>query len=284
MEHFSQKDRKWKDEYIGHSTEKIGPSGCFLVSLSILDGRNPSVVNAILTAHDCIDNNGYMISECAASALGMSYGGKTTDPPSYPCVAETDFYKSKGYPQHFFVHLPNGEIYDPLLSYGPTVNNYPLVSYRLFKTNNESEGNMPWSDSEVKEVFAAVRHDLLGQNPTDNDLNADMGAAKERQKEPEDWALSEFVHDRFKEMKPKDCTAEVATAVACCTEKCDATKKEMEDEMTKELEEHNVFAKQVAAEMKKRDELIEKMINPADCPQVPDKNCNWWCKLWGCCK
>ena len=280
MEHLLQCDNRWRDNKLGTCSDTICQSGCFCTALAMLCGKNPDEVNDLLREKGGYIDGCLVQAPMAAIILNLEYYGKSSDKPDYDTIAETTYFAPK-VPQHFIVVKKDGSILDPL---GKNIN-YPIKSYRLFKTN-EGE-TMPWSDNEVRAMFEAVRHDLLGQNPTDNDLNADMGAAKERQKEPEDWALSEFVHDRFKEMKPKDCTTEVATAVACCTEKCDATKKEMEDEMTKELEEHNVFAKQAAAEMKKRDDLIAKMKNPAisaDCPQVPDKNCNWWCKLWGCCK
>ena len=210
MEHYSQKTNAWSNECMGHSQEKIGPSGCFLTSLGMLSDRDPSITNAILTASDCINSQGMMISECAAKSLGLGYAGKTTSPPNFPCIAETDFYKNKGYPQHFFVYLPNGEIHDPLLSYGPTVNNYPIVSYRLFEKYNEEE-TMPFNDTEVKNMVKAVIKDFLGYEPSEKDVMGHIGTIKDRQKEPDDYALSEFVHDRFKEMKPKDCTKEVAT-------------------------------------------------------------------------
>ena len=175
----------------------------------MLSDRDPSITNAILTASDCINSQGMMISECAAKSLGLGYAGKTTSPPNFPCIAETDFYKNKGYPQHFFVYLPNGEIHDPLLSYGPTVNNYPIVSYRLFEKYNEEE-TMPFNDTEVKNMVKAVIKDFLGYEPSEKDVMGHIGTIKDRQKEPDDYALSEFVHDRFKEMKPKDCTKETA--------------------------------------------------------------------------
>jgi hypothetical protein len=94
------------------------------------------------------------------------------------------------------------------------------------------EGNeMPWSDNEVREMFGAVRHDFLGQNPAAKDLDADMGAAKDRQKEPNDWALSEFIHDRFKEMKTPNCTTQVNQAITDTKNYCKNKIKECADRL-----------------------------------------------------
>jgi len=56
----------------------------------------------------------------------------------YWVIGETDHYKASGYPQHFFLYnLQTGLINDPLLDHGDTVNNYHIVSYRLFKPKGE---------------------------------------------------------------------------------------------------------------------------------------------------
>jgi hypothetical protein len=96
--------------------------------------------------------------------------------------------------------------------------------------------------------------------------------------------------------KPKDCATEVATAVKDATETMQDELKTMQNEMKLEMDEHEEFTKAAAAEMEKRDVEIGKLTNqvadmvyPKDCPTVtvtspPDDKCNWFCKLFGCCK
>jgi len=142
MQYYSQHDSHYRNITIGNTPYKIGSYGCLIVSLAMLDSRPPNVVNALLTAHECFTAEGYLISECAAKALSMDYRGKTGYWQTGVCIAETDFFKSKGYPQHFFVWLGNGEIIDPIDG-EQKVNPYPIVSFRLFveKTNQEDEVN-----------------------------------------------------------------------------------------------------------------------------------------------
>jgi hypothetical protein len=48
-----------------------------------------------------------------------------------PTIAETNHFSGQGFPQHFFVSLPNGQIIDPLDGQ-QKVNPYNIVSYRQF--------------------------------------------------------------------------------------------------------------------------------------------------------
>lgn len=68
------------------------------------------------------------------------------------------------------------------------------------------------SEEEVREGVKAVIHDFLGYEPTDDQVNGHIAAMKERQKTGK-YALSEFVHDRFKEMPKPNCTAQVNLAI-----------------------------------------------------------------------
>jgi len=254
---FKQNDERWANDtyYNGY---KFKDFFCFGTSLGNLVNITPPEAAQRLRDAGAFNSEGMLNSEKAAQALGLEYNGKSQNKPDYDTIGETTYFAPKA-PQHFFIVKKDGSILDPL---GKNIN-YPIKSYRLFKTN-EGE-TMPWSDNEVRGMFEAVRHDLLGQNPNENDLNADMGAAKERQKEPEDWALSEFIHDRFKEVPPippKDCSVEINEAIV-------KTRKEDQEVMN---------------------EKLKGLIDPKDCPatEVAPENdatkCNWWCKLWGCCK
>jgi len=133
MKFYSQKDPRWKDyKYYGNYT--IGGYGCFITALAMLDGRTPPEVADIIKNAGGFTTGGYMNSEIAGRALGLEYNGRSNNPEGV-CIAETNYY-APNYPQHFFVWL-GGEINDPLLDHGNTVNNYNIVSYRLFKKKEE---------------------------------------------------------------------------------------------------------------------------------------------------
>lgn len=129
-------------DQLGTCNLTISQAGCFITSLGILADISPPDVNNLLQ-----DNGGYasgcnVISDVAAQLLGIEYDGKTYDDPHSVCIAETADYTSKGYPQHFFVWLGNGNIIDPLIGF-ETTNNYNIKSFRLFKPKIESEQPMP---------------------------------------------------------------------------------------------------------------------------------------------
>ena len=167
MNYWSQLDPQWKDDNIGLSNYKIGGYGCFLVSLAMLDGRNPKVCNAILTANECY-SGANLLSKCAGQALGLQYDGKTTQRPNFTCIFETNFYQNKGYDQHFAVLLDTGEIIDPLIYPAQiTTNHYEnnIISYRLFKEKQQEE-TMGIDQKQVSSLFEdfdrRARAKLLG--------------------------------------------------------------------------------------------------------------------------
>lgn len=95
-------------------------------------------------------------------------------------------------------------------------------------------GTMPWSDREVEEMMKAERHDWLGQGNDSDSVNvqADMDAARARQKEGS-YALSDFVHDRYKE-RVDECPAQLETALI--NEKnCQTNLIKMAEESTKHI-------------------------------------------------
>lgn len=140
MTYYSQLDSRWKNKkFYGDLT--FGGFGCFVVSLAMLDGRTPPEVASVLRANNAFASGGLLITEKAKNALGLDYGGKITIPPDRVCIAETDAYKSKGVPQHFFVWLGNGRIHDPLG--GENIpNKYNIVSFRLFEPKQQETNTM----------------------------------------------------------------------------------------------------------------------------------------------
>jgi len=78
-------------------------------------------------------SNGCLLnSPKAATYLGLVSKGKFTESNVRPCIAETDHWKSKGVPQHFFVLGEEG-ILDPIDTEVKWKKNpYRIVSYRVF--------------------------------------------------------------------------------------------------------------------------------------------------------
>ena len=136
---YSQKSEPWANMTLGKSSLTMAGSGCFVCSLASLLDQSPDITLEALNKAGAIDSWGKLLSDKAAPALKMRYKGKAKNRPpdkDFPLICETDYYKNKGYPQHFFLYMGkqimdplNGEIYD---------NFYPIVSYRLFKVKPEA--------------------------------------------------------------------------------------------------------------------------------------------------
>jgi len=189
MNHYCQHD--YKDQ-LGSCNETISSAGCFVTSLAMLGGKTPPEVNNLFKDRGGYSNGCLVNCPSAAEILGLPYSGIIYSDPHKICIAETSHYKSSGYPQHFLVWLGNGEIHDPLLSYGPTVNNYKIVSYRLFEPKGE-----PMDDKEGIELVRDVRRYVGGKEPTDATINADMANIKGRQSP---WKYSGWFDDRKAEI------------------------------------------------------------------------------------
>jgi len=130
MTNYSQKDSRWANVKLGTSKATIGSVGCYLVSFSILTDIDPITLNKLFIEKKVYQDGNMMVSKKAAQVLGLEHKGTTTTRPSRICIAETDNYKPKGVPQHFFVWLGDGRIIDPLG--GKTKNNpYHIVKWIL---------------------------------------------------------------------------------------------------------------------------------------------------------
>lgn len=168
MTYFLQTDGRWANQtYDGkHIFKKYG---CFVVSLSMLTDTDPRDTASVLQSHGCFNSEGKLNSECATNALGIEYNGKSsTFPEGYnQVIAETNYYKNSGIPQHFFIIDKDGKQYDPL---GKDIK-YPIVSYRLFKIK-ESEDNM--NHEVIAETVRKVRRMVLTGNFDDAGSEADI--------------------------------------------------------------------------------------------------------------
>jgi hypothetical protein len=173
MKTYSQKS--YPNVKLGNSNDTIANSGCFIVSISNLleyygRGLTPPEVNEI--GKKCGAFNGALLTAgTLAKALNLSYE-KTTKAPVDVCIAETDHYKSKGVPQHFFLHCPleSGRI-DPLnLNPKWEHNTYKIVSYRIFNNliktmEKEHEKNY----KKLAQTLAKFVSYDYGDNPNDDE-------------------------------------------------------------------------------------------------------------------
>jgi hypothetical protein len=139
---YSQKDKRWGNTTIGLSGITFEKAGCLLCSIATLDGilhggigRTPLEIMNIFLVAGSILKDGRLNMQSASRALNMKYEYLTKKPQGI-CIAETDFYKKLGVPQHFFILDPhNSKIIDPLDT--PEVINwktkpapYNIVSFR----------------------------------------------------------------------------------------------------------------------------------------------------------
>ena len=142
MNFYKQTDPRWGSLKLGTCSDTISQSGCFLACLSMLSNIPPDQANEMLK------NGGYtggclIDSEPAARILGLEYHGISKTKPSYDTIAETNYYKSSGVPQHFFIIKADGSQVDPL---GKSIV-YPIVSYRLFKAKENMNGLKLWDNN-----------------------------------------------------------------------------------------------------------------------------------------
>lgn len=135
MKFYSQK--AYTDR-LGSCKDTIAQSGCFITSLCNLalnlntSDKTPSELNKWLIKNGGYSDGCLLNSAKGAEGVGLVSKGRTGINPEHICICETDHWKSKGVPQHFFVYL-DGAILDPL-DLNPTwkKNPYKIVSYRVF--------------------------------------------------------------------------------------------------------------------------------------------------------
>ena len=134
MQIYSQKDPRWAHKKLGTCKDTIKQSGCKITCYAYYANKTPDEVNDILKKRGYVQGC-LTVDSTASTILGIEYNGRTDKKPVYVCIAETNHYKNKGIPQHFFLYNPKtDEMADPLdypCQWKP--NKYKIVSYRLFK-------------------------------------------------------------------------------------------------------------------------------------------------------
>lgn len=162
--YFSQHDPKYKKVKLGNSQDTIYNSGCFLVSQANLFQVDPEWLNNYYKKTG-VFSGALIKADVAASRMGYTYK-KVSNNPKVRCIAETDHFKSKGIPQHFFLLKPDKSIIDPL-DYPSKFkqNPYHIVSYRVFTKIdlpvqkpetpthiNETEENVDIEEPNINEI------------------------------------------------------------------------------------------------------------------------------------
>ena len=131
MRYFSQKHRDWANMTLGESGKTMAKVGCYVTSICMLVERSPDLVLPVLNEAECFTDEGALLNEKAAQVLNMIYS-KIYSNPGKKCICETDHFKSKGSPQHFFMWMNQGQfICDPLDGIIKH-NKYNIVSYRCW--------------------------------------------------------------------------------------------------------------------------------------------------------
>ncbi len=157
---YSQKNYKQK---LGTSNQSISAVGCYLVSFcNFLETRgikkNPLELNEFLIKNGGFSNGNLFNSAKVAQLFGMTYK-KILKNPGIICIAETDYWKKIGVPQHFFLYLNNLMI-DPLDSAPDWRTNalHKIISYRVFSEIKpvEASENQTTTPTTIKPVETIV--------------------------------------------------------------------------------------------------------------------------------
>ncbi len=180
--YYSQRDPKWSGVQLGVcKNETIGKSGCVITSLSNFlvstssskERENPKEMN------EWCKKKGIYASGCLvdmsrfAKLRNMSYLKTTKKPKVEKCLAETDFYKKNGVPQHFFMlRLKDGKIIDPLDSKPEWKKNpYGIVSYRVFESLKSPKSLNPTETIKSTEtVETSQKSEETTSLPTQNEI------------------------------------------------------------------------------------------------------------------
>lgn len=169
---------------LGTCADSIAQSGCFLTSFCSLLG----ILQVADISPEDFNKKAFPNGGCLANAqfwadlYRLTYR-KTAEAPKQVCIAETDHYKPKGVPQHFFVWSPEGSIIDPLdVKPAWKKNPYRIVSYRIFNTTLNSTATVPitiQSSTMNKDFVQAVSY-LTGKDYGDNLNDSEQKDAAER--------------------------------------------------------------------------------------------------------
>ena len=154
MENLSQRNPKWGEITIGHSTSKIKDFGCTLTALAILAGTTPDVVNAFLTAVGGFSVDRIIWKKINETKLGLHFPDmgrqyvyndvavREAIERNSACLVEVDFDGVVATPsdRHWVLYIGNHQLIDPWTGTIKPTSSYPLVKgYAIIEKNNEQD-------------------------------------------------------------------------------------------------------------------------------------------------
>ena len=184
MQTLSQRDSRWGEITIGHSTSKLKDYGCTLTALAILAGTTPDVVNAFLTAVGGFSVDRIIWSKINETKLGLHFPDmgrqyvyndvavREAIEKNGGCLVEVDYDGVVATPsdRHWVLYIGNHQLIDPWTGTIKPTSSYPLVKgYAIIEKNNEqndltsSEENILQflreqnaNEGKVREAFGAL--------------------------------------------------------------------------------------------------------------------------------
>ena len=193
MKYLSQTDLRWAGEQLGTCLTTIGLNGCALLCVSMLAGKDPLEVNEILKNNYGYSKGCLVNWNKAAILFDLPYSTVRSNPIRYPCIIETDHYKSVGLRQHFFIMLNQKEMIDPLDKNPiPRQIYYRIVSYRNLSIK-ESEGKMDL-DAVVKILHQTWRIFNKMAEPDDVSIRREAEECYKKYEGGEKWAFSGLIN------------------------------------------------------------------------------------------
>ena len=152
MQTLSQRDSRWGEITIGHSTSKIKDYGCTLVCISILAGTTPDVVNAFLTAVGGFSVDRIIWNKINETKLGLHFPDmgrqyvyndvavREAIEKNGGCLVEVDYDGVVATPsdRHWVLYIGNHQLIDPWTGTIKPTSSYPLVKgYAIIEKINE---------------------------------------------------------------------------------------------------------------------------------------------------
>jgi len=154
MQTLSQRDSRWGEITIGHSTSKLKDYGCTLTALAILAETTPDVVNAFLTSVDGFLVDRIIWKKINETKLGLTFPDmgrqyvyndeavRKAIEENQGCLVEVDYDGVVATPsdRHWVLYIGNHQLIDPWDGKIKPTSSYPLVKgYAIIEKNNEQD-------------------------------------------------------------------------------------------------------------------------------------------------
>ncbi|OQB04132.1 MAG: hypothetical protein BWY19_01214 [bacterium ADurb.Bin212] len=253
MQTLSQRDSRWGEITIGHSTSKIKDYGCTLVCISILAGTTPDVVNAFLTAVGGFSVDRIIWSKINETKLGLHFPDmgrqyvyndvavREAIEKNGGCLVEVDFDGVVATPsdRHWVLYIGNHQLIDPWTGTIKPTSSYPLVKgYAIIEKNNE-QNDLTSSEENILQF-------LREQNANEGKVREAFGALADLEKLNKEnltlKSLSENLASKVKELA-EQLAEEQQLGASWQKELSSANKKiqKLEGEMTTIAKERNQY-------------------------------------------